>query len=110
VTCLILDVGGYSGPTIIVVLFRDVGVDLLSKFGARNSDVRESSTVVNQENGEVHHMVGHRHVVIIVENVEDQHSQPLPFLDRKEPASTVRDVKSRACLPHDLIVYVGIQG
>lgn len=86
-------------------------IDALSEFGARNSDVGEPFSVVDKDR-KVRLVVGSGHVVIVIENIENQDCQLLPLLDRKElvAAFVIRDIESRACLLHDLIVCVGIQG
>lgn len=89
-----------------------MNIDALLEFGARNSDVGEPFSVVDKKDGKVRLVVGSGHVVFIIENIENQDCQLLPFLDRKElvAAFVMRDIESRACLLHGLIVCVGIQG
>lgn len=109
---MILEVRRLSAPAVIVVLLRDVDINLLSEFRAGNPNVGESFAVIDQENRKVHQVVGSGQVVIVMENIEDQDSQPFPLLDREEPVSTFfkKDIKSRACIPHDLVVRVQIKG
>ena len=46
-------------------------IDALSEFGARNSDVGEPFSVVDKDR-KVRLVVGSGHVVIVVENIENQ--------------------------------------
>lgn len=109
---MILEVGRLSAPAVIVVLLRDLDINLLSEFRAGNPHVGGSFAVIDQENRKVHQVVSCERVVIVMENLEDQDSQPFPLLDCEEPVSSLfkKDIKSRACNPHDLDIRVQIKG